>query len=325
MIVDSPPAMTAPSEADRPGFAGEYPFASHFLNLDGLRYHYLDEGPRQRSTGSGEEAPSDAAAAAPTLLFVHGNPTWSFAWRRLIRELRGEYRCVAVDHIGCGLSDKPQDYDYTLARHIENLSRLIEQLDLRNVTLIAHDWGGCIGMGAAGRLPERFSRFVLMNTAAFRSTRIPWRIAVCRVPVLGAIGVRGFNLFARAALWMAVSDRSHLSAAARRGLLAPYDSWGHRIAIHRFVQDIPLKPSHPSYETLRQVEESLSQFRASPMLLVWGMQDWCFTPEFLQEWEQRFPTAEVHRLAGASHYVFEDAPDEVPARIRGFLQRGMPC
>ncbi len=312
--------MTSPPGSDREGFAEEYPFTSHFLDLDRLRYHYLDDGPLAPRDGSVSVESSDSRSA-PVLLFVHGNPTWSFAWRRLIRELRSQYRCVAVDHIGCGLSDKPQEYDYTLDRHIENLGRLIEQLDLRNVTLVAHDWGGCIGMGAAGRMPDRFERFVLMNTAAFRSTRIPWRIAVCRVPLLGALGVRGLNLFARAALWMAMSDRNHLTQAARRGLLAPYDTWGHRIAIHRFVQDIPLRPSHPSYGTLRQVEESLVQFRDAPMQLIWGMQDWCFTPAFLEEWEQRFPKAEVHRLTDASHYVFEDAPDEVLAHIRRFLQR----
>jgi haloalkane dehalogenase len=309
--------MTPPAAPDRTGFADEYPFASHFLDLDGLRYHYIDEVP---PTSQGQRT-KDHGPSSP-LLFVHGNPTWSFAWRRLIRGLRDEHRCVAVDHIGCGFSDKPQQYEYTLDRHIANLCRLIEALDLRDITLVAHDWGGCIGMGAAGRMPDRFRRFVLMNTAAFRSTRIPFRIAVCRWPLLGALGVRGFNLFARAALWMAVSDRHHVTPVARRGLLAPYDSWAHRIAIHRFVQDIPLKPGHPSYNTLVEVEQSLKQWRQHPMLLLWGMQDWCFTPAFLAEWEQRFPQAEVERLESASHYLFEDEPDAVLNRLREFVRPG---
>ncbi|MEZ6144691.1 MAG: alpha/beta fold hydrolase [Planctomycetaceae bacterium] len=132
-------------------FDGEYPFAGQVLDVDGHAYHYVDEG-----TG-------------PVLLFVHGNPTWSFAWRNFIKAFSPNYRCVAVDHIGCGRSDKPQDYEYTLANHIANLTRLIEHLDLREITLVGHDWGGCIGMGAAVEVPERFSRFVLANTAAFRS------------------------------------------------------------------------------------------------------------------------------------------------------------
>ena len=145
-LVDKPATPT------RAGFEAEYPFPSHFFDLDGLRYHYVDEG------------------SGPTLLCVHGNPTWSFAWRNLIKALSPRYRVLAVDHIGCGFSDKPQDYPYRLAQHVANLERFVTALDLREITLLGHDWGGAIGMGAAAALPERFSRFVLFNTAAFRST-----------------------------------------------------------------------------------------------------------------------------------------------------------
>jgi haloalkane dehalogenase len=285
----------------RAGFESEYPFPSRFFDLDGLRYHYLDEG-------RGE-----------TLLCVHGNPTWSFAWRNFIQDLSRDYRVIAIDHIGCGFSDKPQRYEYRLAKHIENLSRFIVGLDLKNISLLAHDWGGAIGMGAAGNLPERFARFVLFNTAAFRSQRMPRRIAVCRWPVLGPVGVRGFNLFARAALTMAVSKRERMTAAVRAGFLAPYGSWKDRVAILRFVQDIPMTPEHPSYGTLVVIEERLALFRKSPMLFVWGMRDWCFKPLFLDEFLTRFPQAESLRLAGAGHYVFEDAYEEIIPRLRTFL------
>jgi haloalkane dehalogenase len=285
----------------RAGFETEYPFPSKFYNLDGQRYHYVDEG-------QGE-----------TLLCVHGNPTWSFAWRNIIKELSRDYRVVAIDHIGCGFSDKPQSYDYRLAKHVDNLSRFVRGLDLQEITLLAHDWGGAIGMGAAGRLPERFARIVLFNTAAFRSRRIPWRIAVCRWPVLGPVGVRGFNFFARAALRMAVTKHDRMTAAVRAGFLAPYGSWHDRVAILRFVQDIPMTASHPSYGALVQIEERLSLFRKTPMLFVWGMRDWCFTPDFLEEFLARFPEAEVLRLADAGHYVFEDAPEEIIPRLRTFL------
>jgi pimeloyl-ACP methyl ester carboxylesterase len=181
-------SLSLPSE-----LRDEYPFTLRSHDLDGLRYAYIDEG------------------RGPTLLFVHGNPTWSFAWRNVIKGLAGEYRCVAVDHLGMGLSDKPRNYDYRIAQHIDNLRRLIETLDLRDVTLIGHDWGGCIGLGAAARLPDRFARFVMMNTAAFRSQAIPLRIAVCRIPVLGALGVRGLNLFSRAALTMAMGHREKMT------------------------------------------------------------------------------------------------------------------
>jgi haloalkane dehalogenase len=252
---------------------------------------------------------------------VHGNPTWSFAWRNFIKDLSRDYRVVAIDHIGCGFSDKPQKYEYRLSRHIDNLSRFVVGLDLTKITLLAHDWGGAIGVGAAGKLRERFARFVLFNTAAFRSQLIPWRIAVCRWPIIGPLGVRGLNLFARAALWMAVCRRERMTAPVRNGFLAPYGNWHDRVAILRFVQDIPLSPSHPSYGTLVSVEESLAIFQTSPVMFVWGMRDWCFTPVFLDQFLARFPQAESLRLADAGHYVFEDAFAEIVPRVREFLEK----
>jgi haloalkane dehalogenase len=282
-------------------WSAEYPFAPRFLDLGGLKYHYVDEG------------------SGPTILFVHGNPTWSFAWRHLLKDLSRDHRVIAVDHIGCGKSDKPQQYDYVLENHVSNLTKLIDSLDLRDVTLVGHDWGGCIGMGAAGRRADRFRRFILMNTAAFRSKRIPLRIAVCRIPLLGRLAVRGFNAFAGSALWMAVEHQQKFSAAARAGFIAPYDNWAHRIATHEFVKDIPLSPSHRSYQTLVGIEEGLAQFRDRPMLLLWGEKDWCFTTEFLKEWQQRLPAARTITYPDAGHYVFEDAKDRMPADVRAFL------
>jgi cis-3-alkyl-4-acyloxetan-2-one decarboxylase len=285
----------------RAGFEQEYPFPSKFFDLDGLRYHYVDEG------------------QGDVLLCVHGNPTWSFAWRNLIKELSANYRVIAVDHIGCGFSDKPQDYNYRLARHVENLSRFLTGLNLQNVTLLAHDWGGAIGLATATRAPERFARYVLFNTAAFRSQRIPFRIAVCRWPLLGPFGVRGLNLFARAALSMAVCHHERMTPAVRAGYLAPYGSWADRVAILRFVQDIPLSPDHPSYAELLALEQSLPKLASQPMLFIWGERDWCFTPDFLEEFLERFPRAESLRLPDAGHYVFEDAPAEIVPRVREFL------
>ena len=272
-----------------------YPFASHEALVGGHRLHYVDEG------------------KGPTLLMVHGNPTWSFYWRDLIATFRGRCRVVAPDHIGCGLSEKPsaRRYPYRLQRRVDDLCELIERLDLREVTLLAHDWGGAIGMGAAVAMPERFARFVLFNTSAFRSRRCPWRIRICRTPGIGRIAVQGLNLFARAAIHMAVADPTRLSPAARAGLLAPYDCWSHRTAVYQFVADIPLNRRHPSYATLEKIEAGLSKFRQHPVCLIWGMRDWCFTPHFLERFQQIFPQAEVHRFADAGHYVVEEAHERI--------------
>ncbi|MCA9079887.1 MAG: alpha/beta fold hydrolase [Planctomycetaceae bacterium] len=279
----------------------EYPFTPRRFAVEGGELSYVDEG------------------SGPVILCSHGNPTWSFAWRKLITAFAPTHRVIAVDHMGMGLSAQPQDYAYRLEQHIANLGQLIEHLDLRDITLIGHDWGGCIGMGAAGRDPDRFRQFVMMNTAAFRSQAIPLRIAVCRIPMLGAIGVRGLNLFSRAALTMAVANQQVMTPVVRRGYLYPYSNWQHRIAVHRFVQDIPLNESHPSYQTLLNVELGLSQFADRRMLLCWGEQDWCFTLQFLAEWQQRFPNAETLRLPYAGHYLFEDDPAALIERIRAWL------
>jgi pimeloyl-ACP methyl ester carboxylesterase len=283
-----------------------YPFASQFAEIGGQRMHYLDEG------------------RGPTLLLVHGNPTWSFHWRELIVGLRPKHRLVAPDHIGCGLSDKPQSYNYRLAQHIDNLVQLIETLNLCEITLLAQDWGGAIGLGAALRVPDRFSRFVLFNTAAFRSTRetkIPWRIRICRTLLLGTFAVRGLNAFVRAALRMAVAKRDRLTPAVRAGITAPYDTWAHRVAIDRFVRDIPISRRHPSYATLAEIEHNLSRLADKPFQFIWGMRDWCFTPAFLDRFIGFFPSAEVHRFEDAGHWVVEDAHERIVSLIERFIAR----
>jgi cis-3-alkyl-4-acyloxetan-2-one decarboxylase len=280
-----------------------YPFESHELELDGQRYHYLDEG------------------FGPVLLLAHGNPTWSFYWRRLVLALRDRYRLIVPDHIGCGLSSKPAEYEYRLARHVANLVRLVDSLDLSDVTLIAHDWGGAIGLGAAIARRERFARLVLMNTAGFRSRKIPLWIRICRTPILGRLVVQGLNAFVRAALWMATEYPARLSPEVRAGLIAPYDTWAHRRAVYEFVRDIPLSPRHPSYAKLAEIEAGLASLADRPTLLVWGMRDWCFTSHFLERFLDFFPAAEVRRLDAAGHYVVEDAPEEVIDAIEEFLAK----
>lgn len=251
---------------------------------------------------------------------VHGNPTWSFYWRNLVMGLRDNYRCIVPDHVGCGLSDKPQDYPYTLAQHIENLATLVEKLDLTNVTLLAHDWGGSIGLGALLKLPERFARIILFNTGAFPPPFVPRRIAICKLPIFGTLAIRGLNAFARAALTMAVEKP--LPPDVKAGLIAPYDSWANRIATRRFVEDIPLSPRHPTWKVLEEIEAGLPSLCSRPIQLIWGMKDWCFRPECLNRFLAHWPQAEVHRLEDCGHYVIEDAPERIVPLVREFLKRG---
>ena len=291
-----------------PTWRDEYPFSSNYLQIEGGRLHYVDEGKTE-------------AVDKPTLLMVHGNPTWSFYWRRLIRRFGSDYRVVAIDHLGCGLSDKPTGYDYCLANHIENLCQLIDHLDLNNVTLLAHDWGGAIGMGALQARQDRFNRIVLFNTAAFPPPFIPFRIRVCRWPIFGRVGVQGFNMFARAATFMATEQIGGLSPTIADGFLHPYNSWNNRVAVYNFVKDIPLSPRHRTWNILQRMEDGLADLSSWPIMLMWGMKDWCFRPECLARFQKHWPDAIVHEFSDAGHYVIEDAADEVEKCLKEFLFR----
>jgi haloalkane dehalogenase len=280
-----------------------YPWTGTFVQVPGGRMHVLDEGPRD----------------APVILALHGNPTWSFYWRRLVDHYAGPFRVVVPDHLGCGLSDKPQGWTYRLADHVENVLAVVDALGLRDVTLVVHDWGGAIGMGAATRRPDLFRRLVVTNTGAWRSKLIPPSIASVKIPGFGALAVRGLNGFAGVATIRATAKG--LDPVAKQGLLFPYGSWHDRIATLRFVQDIPLGPWHPSYAELGRIDDALGSLADRPMLVCWGDDDFCFTPAFRAEWERRFPAAEVHAWPDVGHYVMEDAPDRVLAAVDAWLAR----
>jgi haloalkane dehalogenase len=284
-----------------------YPFAGHYLHLGGLRYHYLDEG-------NGEP-----------LIMLHGNPTWSFYYRNLVLGLRDNYRTIVPDHIGCGLSDKPDDahYEYSLHQRVADLEALLDHLELHsNLTLVLHDWGGMIGMAFAHRHPERIKRLVILNTAAFglpATKRLPWSLWWCRAPVMGPLLVRGLNAFSRGAVHYCVQQP--MSRAVREGYLAPYNSWHNRIAVLRFVQDIPLRPGDRGFDLVNEVANGLHRFAALPMLICWGQRDFVFDQHFLAEWQRRFPAAEIHRFPEAGHYVLEDAGSEILSLMQDFLRR----
>ena len=288
-----------------------YPFAGQRLDLDGLSYHYLDEG------------------AGDPVVMVHGNPSWSFYYRNLVLALRDRYRCIVPDHIGCGLSDKPGDdrYDYTLARRVDDLERLIDQLNLpEKLTLVLHDWGGMIGMAYAARHPERIGRLVLLNTAAFHLPKekpFPLGLRICRDTVLGTLLVRGFNAFSVGA--SIVGCKKHpMPADLQQAYRSPYDSWANRIATLRFVQDIPLSPGDRNFDLVSQVAAGLEQFRDLPVSIYWGELDFVFDTTFLAEWVRRFPLAEVHRYPDAGHYILEDMKDTVVPLIENFLDTTDP-
>lgn len=280
-------------------------FPDRFLSINGQRVHFLDQG------------------AGPAVVMMHGNPTWSYYYRSLVERLRDRFRVIVPDHVGCGLSDKPPaaDYPYTLRRRVEDLEALLDELKVPGpFSLVVHDWGGMIGMAYATKYPDRIGRLVVMNTAAFhlpRGMRLPWQLWLVRNTPLGSLLVRGLNLFVRGTVRLSRA----LSPDERAQYVAPYDSWENRIAVLRFVQDIPLTPSDPSYADVSAVQERLRLLRAIPKLICWGERDFVFTPRFLEEWIRWFPDATVHRFPDAGHLILEDERERIGELVDAFLER----
>lgn len=281
------------------GLEKVYPFRSQFLQIENHGLHYVDEGKGQ------------------PILMLHGNPTWSFYYRNLIQMFSPKFRTIVPDHMGCGLSDKPQDYEYTLENHIQNAYKLIRFLDLKKIILIVHDWGGAIGLGLVTRYPELFDKIIILNTAAFPSENIPKRINLLRQGKLGEFLTRKFNLFAWPATFM--TTEKPLPRAIKEGYLLPYNNWDNRIAVARFVQDIPMEKEHKSYKTLREIEAKLRTLPHKKLIL-WGGKDFCFDRSFFEKWLEIYPDADAHWYADAGHYILEDALEDVGIKIWNFIK-----
>ncbi len=287
-----------------PGFRELYPFASRYFERNGLQIHYLDEG------------------AGEPIVMLHGNPTWSFFYRDLVKALRGSYRCVVPDHLGMGLSDKPNDqqYRYTLQSRVNDLAALLDELGLTTgVTLVLHDWGGIIGSVLATKHPNRIKRIIVFNTACGLlppAKRLPWQLQLTRTP-LGALLVRGGNAFALGTA--RIGTIRPLPRAVRDAFVAPYDSWEHRIGTLRFVQDIPLHPGDRAYRLIAETAAQLYRLAKVPTLICWGERDFVFDHHFLQQWRDAFPHAEVHTFPDAAHYLLEDARDRIVPLVTEFL------
>ena len=307
----------------------------HFEVRPGIAMSYLDEGPRD-----GE-----------VVVMLHGNPSWSYYWRHLVLGLRDRYRCIVPDHVGMGLSDKPDDgggvsspcegrgrpgggrrgedaahrdgYDYTLQSRIDDLDALLRHLRIDGpVTLALHDWGGMIGFGWALRDPARVRRLVITNTAAFplpAAKRLPWQLSLGRDSRLGGYLIRRFNLFARGAARLGVSRP--MPREVRDAYTRVYDGWDDAIATLRFMQDIPLREGDRAWPLLEEAGRRLPEFADRPAFIGWGLRDFVFDRHFLDGFTAALPQAEVHAFADAGHYVLEDEHQVLVPAIRAFLDR----
>ncbi|CAA9316945.1 MAG: Haloalkane dehalogenase-like protein [uncultured Lysobacter sp.] len=286
----------------------DYPFApSRFDVRPGVAMSYVDEGPRD-----GE-----------VVVMLHGNPSWSYHWRRLVLGLRDRYRCIVPDHVGMGLSDRPDDahYTYTLQSRIDDLARLLQHLRIEGpVTLAVHDWGGMIGFGWALSHAPQVRRLVILNTAAFPlppAKPMPWQLSMGRDSRVGGFMIRAFNLFARGAAWLGTERR--MPADVRRAYIRPYNGWRNAISTLRFMQDIPLRPGDRAWPLVEAAGQRLPQFADRPVFIGWGLRDFVFDRHFLDGFMRALPNAQVHAYDDANHFVLEDEAAELVPAIRRFL------
>ncbi len=279
-----------------------YPFQSHFIEVHGYKYHYIEEG-------EGEH----------TIVMLHGNLSWSFMYRVFIAELSKKYRVIAVDHLGFGLSDKPQNHHYRLEDHIDNLETLLLQKNLEKITLVMHEWGGAIGMGFAIRHARRIEGLAVLNSFSFAIRSVsPWRLWPFRMPFFDDKLIREMNLLMNAALYF--GPLRPMPPLVKQGYRLPYDTYENRIGILSMVQDVPLGPESPSFEVLLESEHGLWRFRDHSVAIIWGMRDKIFNKQYLDRWVENYPGATIHMLPEAGHYLHEDEPDLVCKHLLDFME-----
>lgn len=294
-------------------FGGTWPFAPRFFDTPEGRMHYIDEGPRN----------------GRPVVMVHGNPTWSYLYRRFIAALvEAGYRAIAFDHLGFGRSDKPAGTErYTIERHGDRCEALLESLELQDVTIVVQDWGGPIGLTWAARHPERIRSLCIFNTFVHRppgKVALPLPLKLFRTPGIGELMVKGYNAFVRLFLFKeGVVHPERLGSNERAAYLAPHPTWSSRTAMLVFPREIPADSAGRVSDFVAEVHDRLLEGCASkPVLIAWPMNDTAFGPEILEElWLPDFPAAEVHRIEPAGHYIQEDAHERVIPKLLTFLER----
>lgn len=278
--------------------ASLYPYQSHTFQVPAGTLYYLDEG-------QGEP-----------VVMVHGNPTWSFVYRRLIAGLSDRFRCVVPDHIGFGQSDKPTNWSYLPQDHAVNLENLIESLDLQNITLVVQDWGGPIGLSYAINHSDRVARLVILNTWMWPVNN-DWYYQMFSGVMGGPIGrflCRRFNFFVRSVMPTAYGDRSLLTHEIHRHYFDALPTPESRKGTWVFPRQIIA-----SRQWLDRLWSQRDRIATKPAMIAWGMKDIAFREKELRRWMKVFPHAQVTRFERAGHYVQDEAGDEIAVLMRDFI------
>ncbi len=278
------------------------PYASRYITVAGYKMHYIDEG------------------SGPVVLLLHGNPTWCFYYRNLIARLKENFRVIAPDFIGLGLSDHPPYARFRASDRIDHIEEFTQKLGIEKTSLVMHDWGGSIGTGFAVRHPERIERIVYLNTTLTETESLPFLIKSAASPFFGKILTKYTRQFLRFTTGAGLGVAHKLPREVRDGYFMPYKTVGRRVAIWNFVDDIPFTNNHPSYSSMLDLADNLHKLQNHPIQIVWGLKDPCFHRDMLNKVTSHFPKASVYEIAEASHLVLEDAPEVTANVIEDFLQ-----
>ncbi len=275
-----------------------YPFHSHFLEVGPGKIHYIDEG------------------QGKPILFLHGNPDWSFSFRKVIKGLRTDYRCIAPDHIGFGLSEKPINYSYEpwdMAKHLE---KLIDHLALKHVTLVVNDWGGPIGFDYCINHPDRVSNIIIMNTWLWPLNNYPlfWVFSKLMSGKTGNLLTGKLNLFSTILLWLAVYDKKSF-----RGKVHEYYQWPFKASQHRKASIALPHYLMAGKHWFQKLWENRNIIQAKNTLLIWGLKDPAFGKHFLRKWQNLLPDSRSVSLVKAGHFPQECQSEMVTSQIKHFL------
>ncbi|KAF0144208.1 MAG: haloalkane dehalogenase [Nitrospirae bacterium] len=278
----------------------EYPFEPHFLQLEMGKMHYVDEG-------SGEP-----------IVMLHGNPTWSFLYRHLIKGLSKNYRCIAMDHIGFGLSDKPRNWSYYPEDHAKNLKLLIEKLDLKGITLIVQDWGGPIGLSYAVNSPENVKRLIIMNTWMWSVKGDPYyeRFSKFMGGPIGRFLIKRFNFFVRVIMKKAMGDPAKLTASVHQHYFRALEKPEERKGCWTFPKRII-----GSSDWLDFLWSQRDKIKDKPSLILWGMKDIAFREQELNRWISLFSDSKVIKYYDTGHFVQDEKGSELCPVIEEFLRK----
>lgn len=280
-------------------FENTFPFKPNFKDINGFDMHYIDEG-------EGEP-----------IVCLHGMPTWSYLYRKFISALSDEYRIIVPDQMGFGKSDVPHDKPYLLEQHVNNTTQLLVDLDLKDITLVVQDWGGPIGFGFAVDHPDMVKALVIMNTSigVMKEGSKPW------YHIMEKRGMyEQFIKDISGIIKMGIFNKEKITPLMLKAYEMPFMNDESLIGALAWPKDIPIGNSHPSAAAMLHIRQNMQKLSDKRKILIWGMNDPIFQPRMIDWWNKIYPGIETHRIENASHFLQEDAPDQIINIMKSFLK-----